>query len=64
MVVDKSCNSVVAGSIPAFPSLSVETKPWPCHHMTLAVGGTLNTNKHFKSNLTLQKYYTYKIPQA
>ena len=44
MVVDKSCNSVVAGSISAFPSLSVETKPWPCPHMTLAVGGTLNTN--------------------
>ena len=38
------CNPGVAGSIPGFTSLSDESKPWPLLHMTLAVGGTLNTN--------------------
>ena len=39
------CKPGVAGSIPGFISLLDETfKPWPRLHMTLAVGGRLNTN--------------------
>ena len=27
-------------------SVGSDFEPWPCPHMTLAVGGTLNTNKN------------------
>ena len=27
-------------------SVGCNSKPWPCVHMTLAVGGTFNTNSH------------------
>ena len=36
-------------------SVGRDFKPWPCLHMTLAVGGTLNTNTTTKLHYVKQK---------
>ena len=59
------CKPGFAGLIPGFSSLLDETKMWPHLHMTLAVGGTLNTytlsqkiaeTKWEKRNMQLLKF--------
>ena len=50
-------------SVPSFINLLDETKLWPCLHMTLAVGGTLNTNTQYILELYTAQI-KYRVPTS